>query len=271
MKTIVGIAVAAALSIGAAHASITPPGTGQGELVEWVVDNTTGHVYARGIGVDETAILPASSIITNSSTFDAMQQPVSTGTTLPTITADAALTTFLAQNGGHDSFSFGVLAAGSGTGGATKQVPGASVVEFTSPLSLAASNLNVPSGTTIASLVTSVGASVNTINSVIGASAKSGDVSSQFNATSNEFALYAANITTVSGLGTDMNLYAMTPDNSKATAGQLYTAGLITMTADGTLEAVGGGTPPTVPLPAAVWLLGSGLLGLAGVGRRRSV
>jgi hypothetical protein len=26
-----------------------------------------------------------------------------------------------------------------------------------------------------------------------------------------------------------------------------------------------------VPLPAAVWLLGSGLMGLAGVGRRRKV
>jgi hypothetical protein len=268
MKTIVGIAVAAALSIGAAHASITPPGTGQGELVEWVVDNTTNHVYARGIGVDETSILPAASIITNSTTFDALQQPVSTGTTLPTITADAALTTFLAQNGGHDSFSFGILAAGSGTGGATKQVPGASVVEFTSPQSIAASNLNVPSGTTIASLVTSVSASVNTINSVIG-TAKSGDVSSQFSPSSPEFDLYAASITGVSALGTDMNLYAMTPDNTKATAGQLYTAGLVTMTADGTLEEVGNTSP--VPLPAAVWLLGSGLLGLAGVGRRRSV
>jgi hypothetical protein len=270
MKTIVGIAVAAALSIGAAHASITPPGQGQGELIEWVVDNTTGHTYARGIGVDETAILPASSIITDSTTFDAMQQPVSTGTTLPTITADGALTTFLAQNGGHDAFSFGVLAAGLGTGGATKQVPGAQVVEFTSTQSIAASNLNTPSGNTIASLEGSVAATVTTINGVIGSSAKSGDVSSQFNPNSPEFDLYAASIATVSALGTQMNLYAMTPDNSKSTAGQLYTAGLITMTSDGTLEAVGG-TPPTVPLPAAVWLLGSGLLGLAGVGRRRSV
>ena len=96
--------------------------------------------------------------------------------------------------------------------------------------------------------------------------AKSGDVSSQFSPSSPEFDLYAASITGVSALGTDMNLYAMTPDNTKATAGQLYTAGLVTMTADGTLEAAS-----PVPLPAAVWLLGSGLLGLAGVGRRRSV
>jgi hypothetical protein len=31
----------------------------------------------------------------------------------------------------------------------------------------------------------------------------------------------------------------------------------------------GGGGPPPVPLPAAVWLLGSGLLGLTGVARRK--
>ena len=32
----------------------------------------------------------------------------------------------------------------------------------------------------------------------------------------------------------------------------------------------GGGGGGTVPLPAAVWLLGSGLLGLAGVARRKA-
>ena len=40
----------------------------------------------------------------------------------------------------------------------------------------------------------------------------------------------------------------------------LSTAGVLTFTAN----------TSTVPLPPAVWLLGSGLLGLAGVGRRRS-
>ena len=91
-------------------------------------------------------------------------------------------------------------------------------------------------------------------------------VSSQFNAASSaEFDLYANSITAVTPLGTDVNLYAITGNTVKAAAGQLYTAGLVTMTATGTLEEVG-----PVPLPAAVWLLGSGLLGLVGVGRRRS-
>jgi hypothetical protein len=271
MKTIVGIAVAAALSVGAANAAINPPGAGQGELIEWVVDNTTNQVYARGIQVDETSILPASAI-QSTATYAGSTPPVATGTTLPTITADSNLTTFLAQNGGHDSFSFGILGAGTATGGATKQNPGASVVEFTSPQSILASNLNVPGGSTIGGLVGNVLATANTINSVIGttsAPGTSGNVSSQFSPTSAEFNLYSASIAAVAPVGTDVNLYAITGNSSKASAGQLYaTSEEVTMLANGTLESVGGTS--SVPLPAAVWLLGSGLLGLAGVGRRRS-
>jgi hypothetical protein len=273
MKTIVGIAVAAALSVGAAHAAINPPGTGQGELVEWVIDNTTQQVYARGLQIDETTILPASSLV-SAATYAGATPPVSTGTTLQTVAPDANLTTFLAQNGGHDSFSFGILGAGTATGGAAGNAPGANVVEFTSPLSIADSNLNVPSGAGIATLVGSVRATDTTINSVLGASSPagtSGNVSTQFSPASGEFGLYG-NTTAVAAFGTDVNLYAITANSSKAGIGQLYSAGLVTMLANGTLESVGGSPPPPppVPLPAAVWLLGSGLLGLAGVGRRRA-
>jgi hypothetical protein len=273
MKTIVGIAVAAALSVGAAHAAINPPGAGQGELVEWVIDNTTNQVYARGLQIDETAVLPASSLVTPTAYAAVAPGPVSTGTTFQTVAPDANLTTFLAQNGGHDSFSFGILGAGKATGGATGTNPGAIVVEFTSPLSIAASNLNVPSGTGIQTAVNSVSGTIGTINSVLGASSApgtSGNVSSQFSPTSPEFALYS-NTTAVAAFGTDVNLYAITGNNSKSQIGQLYTAGEVTMLANGTLESVGGSPPPPpVPLPAAIWLLGSGLLGLAGVGRRRA-
>lgn len=45
-----------------------------------------------------------------------------------------------------------------------------------------------------------------------------------------------------------------------------------TLSASGDLVyTVPGSGPPPVPLPAAVWLFGSGLLGLAGIGRRKSV
>jgi hypothetical protein len=66
--------------------------------------------------------------------------------------------------------------------------------------------------------------------------------------------------------GQTMNLYALTGNGG---TGQLqsYVMGTnLTLSATGALT-VGGAA---VPLPAAVWLFGSGLLGLIGVGRRRA-
>jgi hypothetical protein len=67
-------------------------------------------------------------------------------------------------------------------------------------------------------------------------------------------------------LGVTNTLYGLTGNGNPGQL-QSYILGTdITVAADGTLK-VGG---PTVPLPAAVWLFGSGLLGLFGVGRRRA-
>jgi hypothetical protein len=44
----------------------------------------------------------------------------------------------------------------------------------------------------------------------------------------------------------------------------------LTLSASGLLSVAAGSVTPPVPLPAAVWLFGSGLLGLLGVGRRRA-
>jgi hypothetical protein len=72
------------------------------------------------------------------------------------------------------------------------------------------------------------------------------------------------------GIGTAESLYLLTGSNSTLTAVESYTLGAddLTLSANGTLATAGGTSP--VPLPAAVWLFGSGLLGLMGVGRRRA-
>jgi hypothetical protein len=68
------------------------------------------------------------------------------------------------------------------------------------------------------------------------------------------------------GLGQQMNLYALT-GNSGLGQAQSYVLGTnLTLSSTGSLS-VGAAA---VPLPAAVWLFGSGLLGLIGVGRRRA-
>jgi hypothetical protein len=272
MKTLVGLAVAAALSVGAAHASIVMPGTGTGELIEWVVDTNTNNVYARGIGVSESAILPASSI-QSAATYNSANAPVSTGTSLPTIGPDANLTTFLAQGSGHDSFQFGIIAAGQATGGAAGVNPGGNVFQFSSGNTIAASNLNPPLSSVIPLLLLDVQNDVTTLNSLIGGTpgdTGSAVVAGNFPTSSNVFNVYTLNDPLMSDLGTSVNLYSYTGDGAKTKPAQAYTAGLITMTANGTLEAVAGSTPPPVPLPAAIWLFGSGLLGFFGVGRRRA-
>jgi hypothetical protein len=73
--------------------------------------------------------------------------------------------------------------------------------------------------------------------------------------------------TGVSGLGTAWNLYGVTGTTTSTVA--LSLLGTATLSANGvTFAPESSGTP--VPLPAAIWLLGSGLLGLAGVGRRKA-
>lgn len=272
MKTLVGLAVAAVLTAGAANAAITNPGNNSGELFEVVVDNANGQVYVRGLNIGFDSVLPPSAL---QSSYNASLAPYSTGFTgLSTpVGPDQNLTTFLGQDGGGDTFSFALLGAGQNLGGASPQLgpnkPGGNVMEFTSLNTISGGNLTVMSGSALSSAVAAVKTDVTTLNGIIGGNPGDGtsaNVSAQFNGnTSTMFQLYGNNTPILAGFGQDMNLYAMTGNNSSAAAGQAYTAGLVTMLADGTLEAVGG----AVPLPGAVWLLGSGLLGLAGIGRRR--
>jgi hypothetical protein len=96
--------------------------------------------------------------------------------------------------------------------------------------------------------------------------------------------------TSISGGGTTLNLYNGGLDMSGVAPGSAVTLYGVTGNGSGsgtttafslgsavfslandTLTFTGNGGNTPVPLPAAVWLLGSGLLGLAGVGRRRAV
>jgi hypothetical protein len=271
MKLLVGLAVAAALTGGVANAAITNPGNNTGELFEVVVDTNNGQVYARGLNISFSTVLPPSAL-QSTTNYNAANAPYADGFTLAPVAADNNLNTFLGQNGGKDSFAFALLGGGQNLGGASPQLgpnkPGGNIMEFSSLNTLAAGNLTALSGSAAQSAVQALETDVTTLNGIIGGTAGDGtsaNVSAQFNGnTSTMFQLYGNNTPILAALGQKSNLYAMTGNSSAAAAGQVYSGAQVTMLANGTLESVS-----SVPLPAAVWLLGSGLLGLAGIGRRR--
>lgn len=80
---------------------------------------------------------------------------------------------------------------------------------------------------------------------------------------SNWFNNGASNV--ITGLGT-ATLYLVTSGASAATNTVAAEPGILTLSATGLTYT----TAAPVPLPAAIWLLGGGLLGLFGIGRRKS-
>jgi hypothetical protein len=73
----------------------------------------------------------------------------------------------------------------------------------------------------------------------------------------------------VNGVGTSAKLYSVTAVSSTSTnLVGTSVLGNVTLSAAGLVFSTA--TAP-VPLPAAIWLLGSGLLGLFGIGRRKAI
>jgi hypothetical protein len=283
MNTIVKIGVASALAFGyaSAHAAISQPATGSSDLILFaeIINSTTGNVvasYARDTGISIDSVFPSGSLQASGTAVPA------TGFNtikLPTLSVgpDANMAAFLAQDTAGNvlewSVQAGQYANGDGSTTAIKVTgDGKFLTTSQQPVSvILQKNVgNLVKWANIDATVTSLNTNITSGSSVLGTSAAAAGIWDPQAGNQNVGGWFGGNgPLTYPGLLTDQkgaiqDLYGVTGNGGSATTKiQVYSLGQFKLSADGTLSSV-------VPIPAALWLFGSGLLGLAGVGRRKA-
>jgi hypothetical protein len=275
MKNLVRFAVAGALMAGYATAQAQNlPSTGNSDLWVFVSNQAAQTTFAEDTGISLSSLVPTASMVANSVLSTAITANFS-------LAASSALTSYInAANSAGQTLEWAVdgIQYPSTTSGTGYRKPGGilSITDNvgdpskTSQLQLSAlQTVGIGFQGDMSYLLPSYTAGGTVYNFANGSSA--GQVwgkTNGNNAGSTDLYGQGAEQAGV-GLGTAATLYGMTGNSGTGTV-QSYVLGTnLTLTANGTLQ-VGGTTPPPVPLPAAVWLFGSGLLGLVGVGRRRA-
>lgn len=260
MKKLFPLSVAGAMALGAvgAHASIAAPGSGSSDAVLFaeVVDSTGAAVasYAGDTGQSINQLLALSS----------------TPTTI--LSSDANLgKLFAADNtAAGDTIVWGLIGGQYPTTG-NNLSPGNTQLITTN-----ANNTKPALGDTkLAGMVTNLSAGITSLNSnLLSASSIEGANPAtngvwDVNATQG-IAFWGGSLGTGVSQGTTANLYYLTGASSSFSNITATLEGTASLSAGGLTIAGVGGAPPPVPLPPAAWLFGSGLLGLAGVARRKA-
>ena len=267
MNTLIKAAIAGALSLGAtgAFAATGQPWSNSSDLI-LVVENASTHAaYALDTGITLNSVLPTGSLVSNA-TLNTSLAGINDA-----ISASPALQSFLAANpAAGDAWTLeGGQWNGGGSASATNsntKAPGAAKAVFTSDNGTV-NNTNVTTKTLgnmqsfLNGLNTDIiaGGGLNGLESASETSSATGSLSADARYgfwTNMDF----------SSLGSAaIQLFGFSGNNTTGKL-QSYILGTATLDANGNLTIKGSATP----LPAAVWLLGSGLLGLFGVSRRRA-
>lgn len=261
MKQLVKLAVAAAvLSGGAAHAANINSlgGTAASDVILFVTNATDTSFYARNTGITLDQLGTSSTTTQSSVALDGAQTTASPGSfTLNSalnLSADPTLATFLTNNPGSQWTILAVNGTGSGVAPGNKFIASTFPAATGIPIGVSTSAVSGAANTLINFFIEENGVTwpVNTTEGwgkggVYGAQAAS-----------------AGNIATdANAVGVATNTYLLSTNNKQKPI-ELVSTNKLTLNTDGSLSV------SAVPIPAALWLFGSGLLGLAGVGRRRA-
>jgi hypothetical protein len=241
---------------------------------------TTGAsagVYALDTGITLSSLMPGPYVsgAANSTAFAGISK---------TISASPTLTSFLGSHSG-DSFGWTLEGAqynnpnyanGSPTGAnnTNSTAPGSALAIFTSQ-ALTTTYPKVSTAGTVA-LQDFLNGLNNDISSggltALATSTETATATEAMGAQSKYGFFGGADLAAVGS--TAITLFGFTGNGVNGGTLQSYILGSATLAANGTLQinpngGGGGGTTAPVPLPPAVWLFGSGLMGLAGISRRR--
>jgi hypothetical protein len=270
MNIILKSAVAGALALTATGAfALGVPGTGSSDLVLVVENLTTQAVYASDLGIGISSVLPTGELVASADNGTTLSSAISFSHA--PVTGSSTLQSFISNK----SDSYGWIVEGAQyvnnlTTNASQKVPGNAIAITTSAF-----------GTANNVLMTGAGLStLEGFTSAYGTDVQAGGLQPLLTANETTAASLSATAAGHYGFfdvpdlgavgGPAQNLFGFTGGGTPTTPLQSYLLGSVALNATtGTLTFTGNGTVAPVPLPAAVWLLGSGLMGLVGVSRRR--
>jgi hypothetical protein len=280
MKNLVRFAVAGAMLAGFATAQAQSlPSTGSSDLWLFVANTSTGTTFAEDLGSAAAinTLLPTSSLQPTGTDVSSNIPVAISGTNL-NIAESSGLSAFLAANGTGSNIEWAVEGTqypSSTNAKATTEAPGG-IKALASEPTVQGSQLAQDVFGSLQTIASSFNNDLAYVNGT--------GVTLPWSAGTSTTNIWGASLgetggsTNLYGQGPDqsgiavgqtVSLFGITGDGSK---GQIQTYDLgdnLTLSANGVLT-VSSGSVSTVPLPAAVWLFGSGLLGLLGVGRRRA-
>jgi hypothetical protein len=263
MNLLVKSGVVAALALGASQAfAIGLPNTNSSDLILLVENTTTGASYALDTGISLNTILPTSSLVPNAVLNTSLAGINSV------IAASSTLQSFLAANPASGD-GWELIGGQFNGGGVNVSATSNSRLPGTAKAAYSTINPN-QGGHVLSNLVNiennlqneiSIGTLIPLINNLetTSTTALAPSAIQKYGVVAND---------TLGALGSSQSFFAFTGNTGTGTL-QSYILGSATLATNGTLTFTGNSVTAPVPLPAAVWLLGSGLMGLVGVSRRR--